>query len=99
MALSLRRLPGMAARNRGIVSAERLPDGTTVFLCGRNTGKTLSQEERMARWIEEESANQARCPLCLSPVEDRCGEADGGCQQPRASIAQAYAILKGMTIG
>lgn len=82
------------------MSVHRLPDGSTVFLCGRQNGKnSTTPEEVLARELGQKAVEQGRCPLCLSPVEDRCGQADGGCQRPLASLAKAYAILNGMQLG
>ncbi len=82
------------------MSVHRLPDGSTVFLCGRNTGKTLSAEERLKRMVVEQAAKQGKCPTCLSPLADNCGhDTKAGCQRQPLPLVQVYAILNGMVAG
>jgi hypothetical protein len=71
---------------------ERLPDGSTAFICIR--GERSSAAERLRLWIADEARKQNRCLRCLGKahVTHACGE------EP-VTGAQAVAILRGMVQG
>lgn len=71
---------------------ERLPDGSTAFICTR--GGQASDRERLNRWVADEAQKQGRCPLCLEK-----SHSTGDCQSEVVSDATAVAILRGMVQG
>ncbi len=83
------------------MSVHRLPDGSTVFLCGRGNGKnSTSPEEMLYRSLEGEAAKQGRCRRCMGKVGVDClAERSEACERKRPTLSAAMAILRGMVQG
>lgn len=80
------------------MSAHRLPDGSTVFLCGRGASET--REDRLKKWVRAEATKQGRCVWCMGKIGVECpAERSDRCVRKHASLADALVILRGMVAG
>lgn len=81
------------------MSVHRLPDGSTVFLCGRGAS-SATPDDKMRAWIADEARSQGRCGSCMEKIGQGCpAERASLCRNPAKTGAAAVAILKGMVAG
>jgi hypothetical protein len=59
----------------------------------------MSPGELLNVRIADMAADAGRCPLCLSPLDERCGIDLGCCTRPLMAEAQAMALLGGYVRG